>query len=195
MNRVSALILLGVAVLSGVLWLRWHDKQVRDTALLVQKDSVIEALRQAVAAAEVVRLAKSAEHDAIRRQLEVANRRSAAHDSALRVTANRLDSALHAVIPPDLKPMLDSLISTFQGRLAEKDSIIARQELALRDALGDKAECDEAAVRLTKLADDALAARDAWKERAQPGLLKQILAGLPYAAGGGLVVAVVVVIH
>lgn len=194
MNRVSALVGLGLAVLIGVLWLKWHDAQVRATVLLVQRDSVLEVRRQEIAAVEVGRLATAAEHAKLRLQLEAANQRSAAHDSVLRMTAGRLDSALHAVIPADLKPLLDSLIATYEGRLAGKDSTISRQDLALRDALGDQTACDSAAGKLRGLADDYKDQAAAWRRRAQPGLLRRIAQGLPWAAGGAGAVALVVLV-
>jgi hypothetical protein len=209
MNRLLLVVVGGVVVvLVGWLWLAAHDRDVRQQALLAQRDSVIGARDRMIAVSEQARQAAELVSGRARIAVAQANAATAERGRALASTSARLDSALrsgfHAnpsdtvilALRPSATVLLDSLEQSWAGRLAGADSTAARNALETRRALDDLAACNDAARRIEGqvVAWKAEAAR--WKQVGQPGLVQRILTGLPWAGvGTGVGVVVAVALH
>ena len=189
--RVTPL-LVGAALLLGLLWLREHAARTRQAeAARRSQDSLVTAVAADRAERAARYAADSANYEAARKRAasELAAARRVADESA--GAYGRLLDSLAAMAPDTLSGFVSRLLTAWQaeqaGWLAERAA--ADAALAERDARIVALEATYAADLSAAHAQVAEALRQltACNRRASPGLLRRAVAALPWVAGAYLI--------
>jgi len=182
-----------VALLIGFAWLRAHDGQIRANALAQVRADSLALVLDSVAARDG-RLARAdsqlAQHEAAdrtrlaasRAALVVASRRA---DS----TGHRLDSVLQAL--PDTAPL--AIAITDERRLRVSCTVALEDCGALNLTL--TARTDTLAAVIAELRPALERTKELWQaaeQRSRPGFFGRLRIGLPFAAAGVIVGALIV---
>ena len=184
-------LLVGAALLLGLLWLREHDARIRETASARRSQ---DSLRAAVAAS-------AAETDARHRADSIAAWQAIqARDVALRRARHEADSlaglagtlidSLVSIVPDSLSPFVDRLRASWRADMAARereraqaDSALAARSLRVAQLEAEYAH-DMGAVRAQLEAMHQLGAAN---RRARPGLLERARQIAPWALGAYVV--------
>ena len=184
-------LLVGAALLLGLLWLREHDRRLRETAAATRS---LDSLRAAVAAS-------AAETDARHRADSIAAWQAIqARDVALRRARHEADSlaglagtlidSLVSIVPDSLSPFVDRLRASWRADMAARereraqaDSALAARSLRVAQLEAEYAH-DMGAVR-AQLAE-AMHQLGAANRRASPGLWRRVAQTAPWVAGAAL---------
>ena len=182
---------LAAALLLGLLWLREHDRRLRETAAATRS---LDSLRAAVAAS-------AAETDARHRADSIAAWQAIqARDVALRRARHEADSlaglagtlidSLVSIVPDYLSPFVDRLRASWRADMAARereraqaDSALAARSLRVAQLEAEYAH-DMGAVRAQLEAMHQLGAAN---RRARPGLLERARQIAPWALGAYVV--------
>jgi chromosome segregation ATPase len=181
MKPLGWVLAIAIGLVALKVYVASERKDAQREALLTQKDSTIAAqadsLRSESAAlhSEIMNL----EWQAVERERReaVASRRV---DSLLAVSGNIANDII--IAHPDTKPLVDSLLTHIGDIIAVKDSAIAdlkRENASLRVLL---VRADSLIAGYQNALDAAIAQSDAWKKRAQPGIVEQARRALPFIA-------------
>ena len=184
-------LLVGAALLLGLLWLREHDRRLRETAAATRS---LDSLRAAVAAS-------AAETDARHRADSIAAWQTIqARDVALRRARHEADSlaglagtlidSLVSIVPDSLSPFVDRLRASWRADMAARereraqaDSALAARSLRVAQLEAEYSR-DMGAVR-AQLAE-AMHQLGAANRRASPGLWRRVAQTAPWVAGAAL---------
>lgn len=191
---VAAVVLLMLLYGGWKTWLYFHDRNYQATVDLKRDKKELDSLRIVISNGEVLRKQVAEDNAKLRDSLDKANVVTVTLNRALKVTADRLDSALHVDLPPQFLARFDSMVAGFRGQLAGQEAIMGRQNLAIRGLLSDKAACDSAADLLQAQANAYKRQAEAWQERAQPSFLKRLVGWIPPFLAGGATVAIATVV-
>jgi hypothetical protein len=184
----------GVAVVIGLLWLRDHDKRIRETASATRS---MDSLRLAVT---VERSERAAEHtrDSIAslRAIQASDAllaRARRESDRLSGDLGRLLDSLGAILPDTLDPFAARILAsynelqrTFDRTLAAADSAIAvRDEWIVQIESTYASDLSKVDAQI----DECMAQLVTANRRSNPGLLTRVARALPYLAGVYLVLS------
>ena len=189
--RVTPL-LVGAALLLGLLWLREHDARVLEAATArhsMDSLTAVIATDHAARAAEHTRDSLAAVRAIAERDARLAAARRAADAATARLSV-LLDS-LGAALPDTLGPFGVRILAEWRAHLDADLAERASAGAAIAGLKGDLAASE--ASRTADLAavnrqlDEALRQLAACNRRASPGLLRRAVAALPWVAGAYLI--------